>query len=419
MATPLDLEVAPNPRTREENQERAFIAASRRKDRSIDARVESATRASHLHKQRTGKALKITRDIVEREAMYEEVDDRYQEKLQRMMESQNLQIQTRFQENLLASLAMRPGLQHRRASMMAQHGPVNGIRKMSLDLSGIRNPMSEGMNNSSAHAGPLTSPISIGSGQSYVMSPTYDAHPQSPSSFHSNVVPTSSAGQIPSYLAHHSNPTWPSHIGPQPVRSPWTGFHPSQVPVSGAEMNVPVRQFRDRLGSAPVIPVHAIQSSAAYRQAPYPQHSRNRSEPGQTATHRIPSHTHSPSSVEHTPREYSPKVGSGFPRVDNLPTETLPTPDLCPTPSTPHSPTSTTKHSDVVAFEALNEKEPDFVSFSQPFLDQDFVDFQGLSYSLGSHPPIPSFDNTMHHHHPEAEWKPDEVVQLDDWLVGA
>jgi hypothetical protein len=348
--------------------------------------------------------------------MYEEVDDRYQEKLQRMMEAQNMQIHAQFQESILATLAMRPGLQHRRASMMAQHGPVNGIRKMSLDLSSIRNPGSESMN-SSIHASPLTSPITVGSAQSYVMSPTYDASSQSPSSFHSNVVSAASSAGQPSYLAHQPTPTWPSHIGPQPVQSPWTGFHPTQVPVSGAEMNMPVRQFRDRMGSAPVIPVHAIQSSAAYRATPYPQHSRNRSEPGQTSTHRMPSHTNSPS-FDHTPREFSPKVGSGLPRVDSLPTETLPTPDLCPTPSTPHSPTSTTaKHSDVVAFEALDDKEPDFVSFSQPFLDQDFVDFQGLSYSLGSNPTIPSFDSTMHH--PEAEWKPDEVVQLEDWLVGA
>ncbi|GAB1210596.1 hypothetical protein APSETT445_009391, partial [Aspergillus pseudonomiae] len=75
MASPIEFEISPNPRTREENQERdptnetrAFIAASRRKDRSLDARLESANRASQLHKQRTGKALLITREIVEKEA---------------------------------------------------------------------------------------------------------------------------------------------------------------------------------------------------------------------------------------------------------------------------------------------------------------------------------------------------------------
>ncbi|KAB8257200.1 hypothetical protein BDV32DRAFT_86637 [Aspergillus pseudonomiae] len=396
MASPIEFEISPNPRTREENQERAFIAASRRKDRSLDARLESANRASQLHKQRTGKALLITREIVEKEAMYEEVDDRYKEKLQRMLEAQNLQINTQFQQNLLATLAMRPGLQHRRASMMAQRGPMDGVRKMSLDLSSIRSSFSEGMRGS-----PITSPMAMSAHPSYAMSPSYDGNSHSPSSFHHpNVVPASS-GPMPSYIAQ-STPTWPAHIGPQHVRTPWAGFNPG-------DMNMPVRQFRDRLGSAPVIPVHAIPSSAAYRPTPTAQHSRNRSEPGQTPAQRMPSHT---PSVENTPRVE--------PRMDGLPTETLPTtlptPDLCPTPSTPHSPTSTAKHSDV-AFDTLDPKESDCVSFSQPFLDQDFVDFQGLSFSLGSNPTIPSFDNTLHH--PETEWKPDEVVQMDDWLVGA
>lgn len=327
--------------------------------------------------------------------MYEEVDDRYKEKLQRMLEAQNLQINTQFQQNLLATLAMRPGLQHRRASMMAQRGPIDGVRKMSLDLSSIRSSFSEGMRGS-----PITSPMAMTGNQSYVMSPSYDGNSHSPSSFHPNMMPASS-GPMPSYVGHQSTPTWPAHIGPQHVRSPWAGFNP--------DMNMPVRHFRDRLGSAPVIPVHAIPSSAAYRPTPTPQHSRNRSEPGQTPAQRMPSHT--PSS-ENTPRVET--------RIDGLPNETLPTtfptPDLCPTPRTPHSPTSTAKHSDV-AFDTLDPKESDCVSFSQPFLDQDFVDFQGLSFSLGSHPTIPSFDNTLHH--PETEWKPDEVVQMDDWLVGA
>ncbi|PIG90167.1 hypothetical protein AARAC_007169 [Aspergillus arachidicola] len=375
MASPIEFEISPNPRTREENQERAFIAASRRKDRSLDARLESANRASQLHKQRTGKALLITREIVEKEAMYEEVDDRYKEKLQRMLEAQNLQINTQFQQNLLATLAMRPGLQHRRASMMAQRGPIDGVRKMSLDLSSIRSSFSEGMRGS-----PITSPMAMTGNQSYVMSPSYDGNSHSPSSFHPNMMPASS-GPMPSYVGHQSTPTWPAHIGPQHVRSPWAGFNP--------DMNMPVRHFRDRLGSAPVIPVHAIPSSAAYRPTPTPQHNRNRSEPGQTPAQRMPSHT---PSIENTPRVE--------PRIDGLPSETLPTtfptPDLCPTPA------------------HLTRPPP---PRNTPFLDQDFVDFQGLSFSLGSHPTIPSFDNTLHH--PETEWKPDEVVQMDDWLVGA
>ncbi|KAF8541939.1 hypothetical protein BDD12DRAFT_877536 [Trichophaea hybrida] len=62
-------------RTHEENQERAYIAASRRSDRSLEARIESARRASEIHKRRTGRALRVTEADVVNEEMYEEEDD--------------------------------------------------------------------------------------------------------------------------------------------------------------------------------------------------------------------------------------------------------------------------------------------------------------------------------------------------------
>lgn len=62
-------------RTHEENQERAYIAASRRSDRSLEARIESARRASEIHKKRTGRSLRITEQDVVNEEMYEEDDD--------------------------------------------------------------------------------------------------------------------------------------------------------------------------------------------------------------------------------------------------------------------------------------------------------------------------------------------------------
>ncbi|KJR87439.1 uncharacterized protein SPSK_01564 [Sporothrix schenckii 1099-18] len=62
-------------RSHEENQERAFIAASRRADRSIEARVQSARMASIIHKRRTGRSFKISEEIVLKEDMYEEEDD--------------------------------------------------------------------------------------------------------------------------------------------------------------------------------------------------------------------------------------------------------------------------------------------------------------------------------------------------------
>ncbi|TLS27293.1 hypothetical protein PpBr36_04331 [Pyricularia pennisetigena] len=57
------------------NQERAYIAASRRSDRSLEARVASARLASEIHKKRTGKGFKITEEIVSKEEMYEEEED--------------------------------------------------------------------------------------------------------------------------------------------------------------------------------------------------------------------------------------------------------------------------------------------------------------------------------------------------------
>ncbi|KFY09260.1 hypothetical protein V492_05552 [Pseudogymnoascus sp. VKM F-4246] len=62
-------------RTHEENQERAYIAASRRSDRSLEARVESARRASEIHKRRTGRSLRVSEEDVINEEMYEEEED--------------------------------------------------------------------------------------------------------------------------------------------------------------------------------------------------------------------------------------------------------------------------------------------------------------------------------------------------------
>ncbi|KEY67880.1 hypothetical protein S7711_02091 [Stachybotrys chartarum IBT 7711] len=64
-------------RSHEENQERAYIAASRRADRSLEARVQSARMASEIHKKRTGKGFRITEEIVSKEEMYEEEEDEF------------------------------------------------------------------------------------------------------------------------------------------------------------------------------------------------------------------------------------------------------------------------------------------------------------------------------------------------------
>ncbi|RDW67945.1 hypothetical protein BP6252_09341 [Coleophoma cylindrospora] len=102
-------------RTHEENQERAYIAASRRSDRSLEARVESARRASEIHKKRTGRALKVTEQDVLNEEMYEEEEDDLPYPYRRLM---NAQLQTgspefnhRLSTYLTNHLAMRTALE--------------------------------------------------------------------------------------------------------------------------------------------------------------------------------------------------------------------------------------------------------------------------------------------------------------------
>ncbi|PWW80592.1 hypothetical protein C7212DRAFT_165127 [Tuber magnatum] len=75
--TSLPTKAVKTERTHEENQERAYIAASRRSDRSLEARIESARRASAIHKRRTGRALRVTEQDVINEEMYEEEEDEY------------------------------------------------------------------------------------------------------------------------------------------------------------------------------------------------------------------------------------------------------------------------------------------------------------------------------------------------------
>ncbi|KAI1339875.1 hypothetical protein F5Y15DRAFT_72040 [Xylariaceae sp. FL0016] len=69
------IKVQKTERSHEENQERAYIAASRRADRSLEARVQSAKMASEIHRRRTGRGLKVSEEIVLKEEMYEEEED--------------------------------------------------------------------------------------------------------------------------------------------------------------------------------------------------------------------------------------------------------------------------------------------------------------------------------------------------------
>ncbi|PKY04142.1 hypothetical protein P168DRAFT_327125 [Aspergillus campestris IBT 28561] len=480
MASPsAELENSPNPRTREENQERAFIAASRRKDRSLDARLESANRASVLHKQRTGKSLNINRDIVEREAMYEEVDERYQEKLQNIINNQRYQlVQDEFRNNLYNAFALRNatagGLQHRRAASHTPRGSINGIHKMSLDLSHLRSSISEGMH---SHHTPIDSPIGTAgpaSASNYVLSPTYSSsthphphphphphhhpHQQSPSSYPAYMGPAIT----PSTPAWPQNNPWPAGFQTQHTPTP---FDPATMGVAtdmtmGTGMPVTTRQYRDRMASAPVIPVHGLPTGTPARSASNAQHTRVRSEPTNAAAAAAAAHHHHQQMQQQQFHQMQQSLALGrSPHIDmdmdaaTAPssmstTEPIPTPDLCPTPSTPHSPTTTTATAAVSAYHddasagamfssALNmlNKEDDSggggggghpgnntgtatnngVSFSNDLFDADYAEFSQFAFALGG--------DEVSGLIPEAgagpEWKFDELVALDEYPVSA
>jgi hypothetical protein len=133
------LDASPVQRSKEENQERAFVAASRRKDRSLDARLESANRASMLHKKRTGKALHITKEIVEREAMYEEIDERYHEKRLNILKAHTTELEAQFHRHLMATMAKSNNIirqqqqQHQQQqNRVSPHGGIQKMRNLSV-----------------------------------------------------------------------------------------------------------------------------------------------------------------------------------------------------------------------------------------------------------------------------------------------
>lgn len=89
---------------------RAYIAASRRSDRSLEARLESARRASEIHKKRTGRALRVTEQDVLNEEMYEEEDDDIPFAYRRMtahMQIDNPEFHRKFQAYMATQMESR------------------------------------------------------------------------------------------------------------------------------------------------------------------------------------------------------------------------------------------------------------------------------------------------------------------------
>ena len=104
----------------------AYIAASRRSDRSLEARVESARRASEIHKRRTGRSLRVTEQDVVNEEMYEEEDDDLPMQYRRLtahLQTGSADFNRRLAAYLTNHVAMRSALDQAITNSYAQQYP--------------------------------------------------------------------------------------------------------------------------------------------------------------------------------------------------------------------------------------------------------------------------------------------------------
>lgn len=104
----------------------AYIAASRRSDRSLEARVESARRASEIHKRRTGRSLRVTEQDVVNEEMYEEEDDDLPFQYRRLtahLQTGSADFNRRLSAYLTNHVAMRSALDQAITNSYAQQYP--------------------------------------------------------------------------------------------------------------------------------------------------------------------------------------------------------------------------------------------------------------------------------------------------------
>ena len=124
----------------------AYIAASRRSDRSLEARVESARRASEIHKRRTGRSLRVTEQDVINEEMYEEEDDDLPMQYRRLtahLQTGSVDFNRRLAAYLTNQVAMRSAMDQMINNSYAQQYPNaphfahnNGQSAFSPPLSG-------------------------------------------------------------------------------------------------------------------------------------------------------------------------------------------------------------------------------------------------------------------------------------------
>lgn len=208
--------------------------------------------------------------------MYEEVDERYAEKRIRMLQAQNLQIEQQFHCHLIAAFGNRPppgsSIANRRASTDTPRPSADGgPRKTSLDLTNIRSSFSQDSSS-------MESPLATGDG--YILSPptsfdnnanSYMACMPGSEAPYSMVTPSTgpNSAQIPEYVNQQATtlawntkmPNWGMQQQiPTPGQTPtdevqmWPQSMMQQPTVPNTIQTQ--RQFRDRLTSAPELPLH-------------------------------------------------------------------------------------------------------------------------------------------------------------------
>ncbi|KAL8853987.1 MAG: hypothetical protein Q9221_001110 [Calogaya cf. arnoldii] len=267
-------------RTHEENQERAYIAASRRSDRSLEARVESARRASEIHKRRTGRSLRVTEQDVVNEEMYEEEDDDLPMQYRRLtahLQTGSADFNRRLSAYLTNHVAMRSALDQAITNSYAQQYP--NAPQFAHNQAMYPSPfMHQGMT-------PAQSP------QSYMQSPFPPANT-------ANFCPPSA--RPVSTTAHHS----PTNYGQSPATS-----SPADVP----------EQRRSSMQSNSASPVVVRTPQSMHARPSPPQLSTSRQAPPEPISSQVPV-SMQPKQVPPTPTSmYSPQ-GLG-PFTTSLPPE--------------------------------------------------------------------------------------------------
>lgn len=204
-----------------------------------------------LHKKRTGKALHITKEIVEREAMYEEVDERYQEKRMKLLKAHTTELEAQFHRHLMAAMAYGAN-NNRSLGRVSQSG---GIQKMRIDVPAAqsyfagRSQQSASPTSSSVKADP-TSPSFGGS----YSSPS-ESYVQTPGSYYMPTTQQCSSNlsqpQMSAFLPQQLNSSWNSTQQFLALQHPVNPLETTPGQMASMAQMTPQSSHRQRVASVP------------------------------------------------------------------------------------------------------------------------------------------------------------------------